>query len=133
MSRLNERRNIIKDDISNLDLKKFEKEKELKNLNDEIVELRDEVLLQSFSLYKPQYDFVNSEQYKYKLDNIREEQKNMIRQDKAVLGRTDWVVNNDARRGKKLVNDTKKLLLRAFNSECEYVISKFVIIILILA
>lgn len=48
----------------------------------------------------------------------------MIRQDKAVLGRTDWVVNNDARRGKKLVNDTKKLLLRAFNSECEYVISK---------
>ena len=34
MSRLNERRNIIKDDISNLDLKKFEKEKELKNLND---------------------------------------------------------------------------------------------------
>lgn len=124
MSRLNERRNIIKDDISNLDLKKFEKEKELKNLNDEIVELRDEVLLQSFSLYKPQYDFVNSEQYKYKLDNIREEQKNMIRQDKAVLGRTDWVVNNDARRGKKLVNDTKKLLLRAFNSECEYVISK---------
>lgn len=124
MSRLNERRNIIKDDISNLDLKKFEKEKELKNLNDEIVELRDEVLLQNFSLYKPQYDFVNSEQYKYKLDNIREEQKNMIRQDKAVLGRTDWVVNNDARRGKKLVNDTKKLLLRAFNSECEYVISK---------
>lgn len=75
-------------------------------------------------MYKPQYDFVNSEQYKYKLDNIREEQKNMIRQDKAVLGRTDWVVNNDARRGKKLVNDTKKLLLRAFNSECEYVISK---------
>ena len=48
----------------------------------------------------------------------------MLLQDKAVLGRTDWVVNNDARRGKKLVNDTKKLLLRAFNSECEYVISK---------
>mgnify|MGYP000573931367 FL=1 len=48
----------------------------------------------------------------------------MIRQDQAVLGDTNWTVNNDARKGKKMVNDTKKLLLRAFNSECEYVISK---------
>ncbi|WP_302048453.1 hypothetical protein [Megamonas funiformis] len=55
MSRLNERRNIIKDDISNLDLKKFEKEKELKNLNDEIVELRDEVLLQSLGQFTRNY------------------------------------------------------------------------------
>lgn len=90
----------------------------------ELIELDDEVLLQSFSLYKPQYDFVNSAQYKYKLDDIREDQKNMIRQDQAVLGDTNWTVNNDARKGKKMVNDTKKLLLRAFNSECEYVISK---------
>lgn len=85
----------------------------------ELIELDDEVLLQSFSLYKPQYDFVNSAQYKYKLDDIREDQKNMIRQDQAVLGDTNWTVNNDARKGKKMVNDTKKLLLRAFNSECE--------------
>ena len=41
----------------------------------ELIELDDEVLLQSFSLYKPQYDFVNSAQYKYKLDDIREDQK----------------------------------------------------------
>lgn len=90
----------------------------------EIIELRDEILLQSFSLYRPQYDFVNSAQYKNKLDEIREYQKQMIKQDMAALGDTNWTVNNNARKGKKMVNDTKKLLLRAFNSECEFVISK---------
>lgn len=90
----------------------------------EIIELRDEILLQSFSLYRPQYDFVNSAQYKNKLDEIREHQKQMIKQDMAALGDTNWTVNNNARKGKKMVNDTKKLLLRAFNSECEFVISK---------
>lgn len=124
ISKLKEERSFLQKDISNLNFRKLEKEKAIEELNNEIIELRDEVLLQSFSLYKPQYDFVNSAQYKYKLDDIREEQKNMIRQDQAVLGATNWTVNNDARKGKKMVNDTKKLLLRAFNSECEYVISK---------
>lgn len=124
ISKLNEKRNFLQKDISNLNFRKLEKEKVIEELNNEIIELRDEVLLQSFSLYKPQYDFINSAQYKYKLDDIREDQKNMIRQDQAVLGDTNWTVNNDARKGKKMVNDTKKLLLRAFNSECEYVISK---------
>lgn len=124
ISKLKEERSFLQKDISNLNFRKLEKEKAIEELNNEIIELRDEVLLQSFSLYKPQYDFVNSAQYKYKLDDIREDQKNMIRQDQAVLGDTNWTVNNDARKGKKMVNDTKKLLLRAFNSECEYVISK---------
>ncbi len=124
ISKLKEERSFLQKDISNLNFRKLEKEKAIEELNNEIIELRDEVLLQSFSLYKPQYDFVNSAQYKYKLDDIREDQKNMIRQDQAVLGATNWTVNNDARKGKKMVNDTKKLLLRAFNSECEYVISK---------
>lgn len=124
ISKLKEERSFLQKDISNLNFRKLEKEKAIEELNNEIIELRDEVLLQSFSLYKPQYDFVNSAQYKYKLDDIREDQKNMIRQDQAVLGDTNWTVNNDARKGKKMVNNTKKLLLRAFNSECEYVISK---------
>lgn len=124
ISKLKEERSFLQKDISNLNFRKLEKEKAIEELNNEIIELRDEVLLQSFSLYKPQYDFINSAQYKYELDDVREEQKNMIRKDKAVLGATNWTVNNDARKGKKMVNDTKKLLLRAFNSECEYVISK---------
>lgn len=114
----------LQDEYNQFNKKIEEQEKTIYENEDKIIELRDEVLLQSFSLYRPQYDFVNSSQYKNKLDEIRDAQKQMIKQDTAALGATNWTVNNDARKGKKMVNDTKKLLLRAFNSECEFVISK---------
>lgn len=114
----------LQDEADKLNKKIEEQEETIYENEDKIIELRDEVLLQSFSLYRPQYDFVNSAQYKNKLDEIRDAQKQMIKHDTAALGATNWTVNNDARKGKKMVNDTKKLLLRAFNSECEFVISK---------
>lgn len=111
-------------EINQLETKINELKTKIEKNKNEIVELNDEVLLQSFALYTPKYDFMNSEQYKAKLDDIRADQKKMIKSGDAALGRTDWVVNNDARKGKKMVNDMKKLLLRAFNSECDFVISK---------
>lgn len=114
----------LQDEADKLNKKIEEQEETIYENEDKIIELRDEVLLQSFSLYRPQYDFVNSAQYKNKLDEIRDAQKQMIKHDTAALGATNWTVNNDARKGKKMVNDMKKLLLRAFNSECEFVISK---------
>lgn len=99
-------------------------QKHLKKYKEEIIELRDEILLQSFSLYRPTYSFANSEEYKNKLEEIREEQKSLIRFDLATTCKTNWTVNNSYRKGEKMVKDTKKLLLSAFNSECEYIVSK---------
>lgn len=48
----------------------------------------------------------------------------MIKQDIAASGNTDWTVNNNKAKGRKMVNDMKKLLLRAFNSECDETIGK---------
>lgn len=86
-----------------------------------IIELDEKILLQDFSLYKPLYDFVNVEEYKNRLENIRNEQKEMIKDGVAVLGGENWTVNGSVSKGRKMVNDTKKLLLRAFNGECEFV------------
>lgn len=97
---------------------------EIKQKQSELVQLNDEVLFQSFGLYKPQYDFCNSEEYKNRLEIIRQKQKDMIRADTAVTGSTDWSVNGDKRKGQKMVNDMKKLLLRAFNGECDELVSK---------
>lgn len=88
----------------------------------ELVETDDTVLLQSVGLYKPRFVFANSEGYKEKLNAIRRRQKEMIRADTAVRGAIGWTVNGDARKGAKLVNDTKKLLLRAFNNECDDIV-----------
>ena len=46
----------------------------------------------------------------------------MIKNKTAVTGNSNWTVNNSAAKGKKMVSDMQKLLLRAFNSECDDVI-----------
>ena len=105
--------------------------KELDALKSQIAELRkvyvemDEVvLLQSFGLYEPQFSFANSEEYKTALQETRNEQKSMIKLGTATTGLTDWSVDGNKSQGKKMVNDTRKLLLRAFNSECDDIISR---------
>ena len=67
---------------------------------------------------------MSSDVYKGRLTTIRNQQKQMIKQDIAASGNTDWTVNNNKAKGRKMVNDMKKLLLRAFNSECDETIGK---------
>ena len=96
--------------------------KELQQAKEQIVETNEEVLMQSFGLYTPRYSFMNSDEYKARLLEIRAEQKDMIKNKTAVTGNSNWTVNNSAAKGKKMVSDMQKLLLRAFNSECNDVI-----------
>ena len=48
----------------------------------------------------------------------------MIKDKVAVSGNANWQVNGSTTKGRKMVSDTQKLLLRAFNSECDEVVSK---------
>lgn len=105
----------------------FEKEsllKEIKELKKNLICLKDEELYQSFSLYEPIYDFANSEQYKNKLESIRQEQKNMIKEDTAVNCFQNWTVDGSLTKGKKMTKNNIKQILRSFNIECENVIEK---------
>lgn len=90
----------------------------------EIIILDEEILLQSFGLYKPRYDFANSEGYKDKLTSIRNQQKECIKSGNAASGNMGWTVNGNVAQGNKMVKDMQKLLIRAFNSECDDTISK---------
>lgn len=96
--------------------------KELHQAKSELVETNEEVLMQSFGLYTPKYSFMNADEYKARLLEIRAEQKDMIKAKTAVSGNMNWTVNGNASKGKKMVSDMQKLLLRAFNSECDDVI-----------
>lgn len=82
------------------------------------------MLLQEFGLYEPKYNFTKSEDYKARLDLIRKQQKELIKSKLATTGFTNWTVNNNAAKGRKMVSDMQKLLIRAFNSECDEVIDK---------
>lgn len=95
--------------------------KQKKNL---IIQLDDEILVQEFGLYRPRYDFANALGYKEALENNRAMQRRLIKQKEAVKGNVNWTVNGSATQGKKMVSDMQKLLLRAFNSECDEIVSK---------
>lgn len=89
-----------------------------------LVDVEEHLLYQDFALYKPKYEMVNSETYKEKLNKIRENQKALIKNEQAVSGNMNWTVNGSKSEGKKMVKDMQKLLLRAFNSECDEVINR---------
>ena len=89
-----------------------------------LVDVEDEILVQDFGLYHPKFDFANALDYKEALADIRAAQKDLIKNSKAVSGNTQWQVNGSATKGRKMVADTQKLLLRAFNVECDELVSK---------
>lgn len=137
-AKLQEFTNSLKSQIDNLNSIINQKNIEIQNLNNRIVGLNnainykqselviidEEIELQSFGLYQPKYDFASSEIYKQKLTEIRNQQKDLIKSGQAVTGNMNWTVNGNKSQGKKMVKDMQKLLLRAFNSECDELIDK---------
>lgn len=93
-------------------------------LKEDAVFFEDAIAFQDFGLYTPRYNFLTAEEYKLRLDQIRDHQKAMIKSDAAIFGSRDWTVDGSKSKGTKLINDMKKLFLRAFNSECEDSITK---------
>ena len=131
LDQLREKRNKVLLDISSLGKIIGQKRSEISGLDDTIkkkkdciISLDDEILVQEFGLYKPKYDFASSLDYKEELAKIRSRQKELIKNKQAVNGFTNWQVNGSLATGKKMVTDTQKLLLRAFNNECDDLISK---------
>ncbi len=92
--------------------------------NAEIFKLDEEIQMQDFGIYRPRFAFATSSAYKEKLSNLREQQKFMIKQGQAVTGYTNWTVNGNLKQGQKMVKDMQKLLLCAFNSECDELVDK---------
>ena len=109
----NKRENIISD-----------LNKKISDLNKEIIVLEDEKLYQSFSLYTPLFDFTKSEEYKNKLEVIREKQKFLLKNNIAANFSENWTLDGSLTKGKKMVKDNVKQILRSFNNECDNVIDK---------
>lgn len=117
--------------IAELEVKHEKLQKEYTQLQYKVSELKNEavffedaIIFQDYGLYTPRYNFVSAEEYKLALDKIRTSQKEMIKTDTAITGAKNWTVDGSKSKGTKMINDMKKLFLRAFNSDCEDVITK---------
>lgn len=104
--------------------------KEVGKLDQEILEKRKQLAIfevdinaLDYGLYKPTFEFANSDLYKEELNKLRDKQKQCIKNDDAAYGNTNWQVNGSVAQGRTMVNNYKKLLLRAFNVECDDIVA----------
>lgn len=77
-----------------------------------------------FGIYKPHFNFTDSEQYKSKIEQLREIEKRLIKNEHAVVCRIEWAVGGSKAEGRKMTRQTHKLMLRAFNGECDAALAK---------
>ncbi|MDH5679973.1 MAG: DUF4041 domain-containing protein [Spirochaetota bacterium] len=90
----------------------------------EISTLEEDLEFTTYGVYKPHFDFDTSDKYKEKLVDIRKTQKEMIKDKIAIICHTEWQVEGSKAKGKKMVNEAMKLMLRAFNNECDAAVLK---------
>lgn len=96
----------------------------LAELKTKLHEYEEEDFLQEFGYYEPKYHFDRAEDYKSRLEHIIKRQKQMITSGRAAVCSTSWTVGTSRREGERMVNNYLKLLLRAFNGECDAAIAK---------
>ncbi|MBV4458054.1 DUF4041 domain-containing protein [Pseudomonas sp. COR58] len=89
------------------------------DLQAQILVWEETLLLESFALYQPKFKLVTSQEYKARLERVRDQQKTLIKMGQAATGNMDWTVNNSVAQGRKLVNDMIKLVIRSFNNEAD--------------
>jgi hypothetical protein len=78
----------------------------------------------SFGAYNPHFDYDTPEDYKKALEQVTDKQKEMIRGGQAARFAVEWSVGGSRREGERMQRQYTKLLLRAFNGECEAAIAK---------
>lgn len=116
--------NLLKIEQKDLVSAQANKQAQLEVLRQEISILEENLENISYGLYKPHYDYTNSEEFKEKLEEIRKKQAMLIKNNEATYCLTKWTVGNSTKEGEKMVKQSSKMMLRAFNGECDAAIAK---------
>lgn len=125
-----ERNNIQKEiDTESVNLKKLkddykDKRALYEKLLTEIEILEEDLEYISFGVYKPHFDFDTSERYQAQINENRSKQKEIIKNKQAAVCHTEWTVSGSKTEGRKMTNRNIKLMLRAFNNECDSAVLK---------
>ncbi len=111
-------------DLAAMAVEKDKLQTVIKGIKARIVSFDEEELLQSFGFYKPLYDCADSAAYSQLLEKVRGRQKQMVKERTALRTESVFAVEDDRTGGKKIAKNLEKLILRAFNGECDATIDK---------
>lgn len=79
---------------------------------------------EQFGLYTPKYNAMSSVELSELLNQVRLEQKKSITRGEAYYVSKDFTFNGSKSKGLTMLKNEAKLMLRAFNTECEAAINK---------
>lgn len=95
-------------------------ERELADLKTRVITTQEAEILQEVGIYEYRHPLSDSVAYKAELEKIKDKFKTMAKADGgAIQSATNWQVEGSAVKGKKLVRDISKLMLRAYNAEAD--------------
>lgn len=95
-----------------------------KQLEKQIDLYKETLELNEYGVYQPKYSFDLPEQYQLELGAIYNKQKAMVQKGEAAICTTEWTVGGSVVEGRKMTRQFIKLVLYAFNGECDAMISK---------
>lgn len=93
------------------------------HLTAELAIYEDELDMIEQGFYRPMFDFDTSEKFKDEIKQIKDTQKQMIKDKVAIYCNTNWTVGDSKSEGKKMINRGIRLTARAFNNECDAAIA----------
>ena len=92
-------------------------------LRHEVAIFDEQLSFAELGIYEPHFEFGDSETYKHSIKAVREAQKAMSKNKKAVVCHTPWTLDGSTSKGQTMINRAIRLTLRAFNNECEAAIA----------
>jgi hypothetical protein len=107
-------------------------EDRLAHINQELALACDAAFLAEIGYYEPRYEFEDIASYEKELNQIRDRQKVMLRanglgyrkREAAAYATQDMTYNGSVEKGRAAQEKTIKLMLRAFNGECDSFIAR---------
>ena len=113
--KLEDLRSEIKERYEYIEMLKIEEENMEKQVENTIVAIES-------GTFDFNYHYEDSQRYEEELKRIKEEQKEMVKWECAIEHSVQWQVNGSSRKGETQMKNIDKLLLRAFNNECDNII-----------
>lgn len=93
-------------------------------LQKEISLLEESLEMTEYGIYKPHFDFGTSDKYRLELYLLNDKEKEMVKAGNAIVCDTEWSVSGSKAEGRKMTKQNHKLMLRAFNGECDAALAK---------
>ena len=95
-----------------------------KNLKKQIDLFQESLDLSEYGVYQPRYFFDLPQQYQLELEAVYRKQTMLVQIKKAAICNIEWTVGDSKAEGRRMTEKYIKLMLYAFNGECDALIAK---------